>query len=176
VNRGKKTGASYGALFETFCFASSLPGNLLEGLSHQCQSGRMNDAEFQSFLRDELDKISDALADERSDDVRTICAEAHCQIEKIQKSVADELESQARREIEKRPRDDEDYDTSADEQSKCYEDEEEILERRAEADLVLTERYGFDFSDLIDDFKKVSWLPKDEATKVIESVKGKLQT
>jgi len=134
----------------------------------------MNDAEFRNFLRNELDKLSDALVNDKSEDVRVICSETRCQLEKIQEAVADELESQARREIEKKPHDAEEYDTSEDEQSKSYEDEEDILERRAESDLVLTERYGLDFSDLIDDFEKLSWLPREEAVKIITALKAKI--
>jgi predicted nucleic acid-binding Zn-ribbon protein len=134
----------------------------------------MNKAEFWSFLRDELDGLSNALEHKDSKDVRAICSKLRSRLEEIREAAADELESQARREIEKRPHDDEEYDTSEDEQSKSHEDGEEILERRAEADRVLTGRYELDFSDLIDDFEKLSRVPREEAFKMTTALKAKV--
>ena len=128
----------------------------------------MKDPDFRNFLRDQLDDLSDAVINERSEDVDAICSVIHRQLEEILEAAADELEAKARREIGKRPHNDEEYDTSEDE------DAEEILETRAEADLVLSEQYGLDFSDFADDFNKLRWLPKEEAIKMVAFLSAKL--
>jgi hypothetical protein len=134
----------------------------------------MNKVEFWNFLRRGLDELSNALANEDSKHVNAVCARMRCRFREIREAVADGLESQLRREIENRPHDDEEYYTSEDEQSKSYEDEEEILERRAETDVVLSERYELDFSELVDDLGSLERMPRDEAIGLTHTLKARV--
>jgi len=134
----------------------------------------MSDSEIWDFIKHEMDKLHDALINDEPEKVREISSGICSQFETIREDIRGDKESKIRREIGARPRDDDKYNTSEDEQSKSHEDEEEILERvEEEVDEAFNERFPFpDFPDALDELERLPGLPKEEAIKVVTALKA----
>jgi hypothetical protein len=134
----------------------------------------MSDLEFVDLVKQSLDDLLEALTKEDWGETREICSRIGSEWEIILSQIRGDAESKIRREIEQRPHDPEEYDTSEDEQSKSHEDEEEVLERvEVETDEAVAERFPPDFPDLIDEISRVPTQLPEESIKSVGALKSK---
>ena len=134
----------------------------------------MSDLEIVDLVKQALDELLDALTKDEREQVNEICGRICSEWEAIIENIRGDAESKIRREIEERPRDPEEYDTSEDEQSKSHEDEEEVLERvELETDEAVAERFPADFADLIEEISKVAMQLPEDAVKRVAALKSK---
>jgi hypothetical protein len=133
----------------------------------------MSDSEFVDFVKCEVNKLHDALINDDLKMFGEIRSSISSQFETVMKDIRDDAESRIRREIEGRPHEPEDYDTSEVEQSKGYEDEEEVLERVVvESEEKFNERFPFPH-DSLEELSGLSEWQKEEAIKFIAEFKSK---
>lgn len=131
------------------------------------------DSEIWGFVKGKLDELLDAQKNQDLEEVRQIPSDICSLFEQIREGIRADKESKIRQKVEKRPRDEDEYDTSEVEQSKSYEDEEEILvEATVESDLELNEAFPF-AEDLLDKLKILSVLKTEEFIKSVTDLKTK---
>jgi phosphoglycolate phosphatase-like HAD superfamily hydrolase len=135
----------------------------------------MSDSEIWAFVKKELDKLYDALINDEPEKAGEISSGICSQFETIRDDIRLDKKSKISREIEKRPHDDEEYNTSEPDQSKWHEDGEEILERvEEESDEAFNERFPFPgFPDALDELETLQPFPKEEAIKIVTAIKAK---
>jgi hypothetical protein len=129
--------------------------------------------EIWDFVKGKLDELLDALKNQDQNEVRKISSGICSLFEQIREVIRADKEFKIRREVEKRPRDEDEYDTSEDEQSKSYEDAQEIMEGSAvESDVALNEAFPF-AEDMLDKLESLSVLKTEEFIKNVTDLKTK---
>ena len=127
----------------------------------------MNDSEFVDFVKREVNKLHDALIKDDLAEFRQIRSVISSQFETILENIQEGKESGIRHKIEKRPHDPDEYNTSEDEQSKYYEDEQEVLEGVVvESEETFNERFPFSYDSLKALVESSGW-PKEKAIDLI---------
>jgi hypothetical protein len=132
----------------------------------------VTESEIWGFVKHEVDELLDALKKQDREEARKIASGICSLFEQIREVIRADKEFKIRREVEKRPRDEDEYDTSEDEQSKSYEDAQEIMEGAAvESDVALNEAFPF-AEDMLD---KLESLPFEieEAIKIVTELKAR---
>jgi hypothetical protein len=129
--------------------------------------------EIWNFVKGKLDELLDALKNQDQNEVREISSGIYSLFEQIREVLRVDKEFKIRREVEKRPRDEDEYDTSEVEQSKSYEDAQEIMEGAAvESDVELNEAFSF-AEDMLDELERLPVLKTEELIKNVTDLKAK---